>query len=69
MIEARFIRPISSRQLITRWCGGPRTAVARCHVDEVRLKMHVGVVRQRVVLWVVLEWTWCLVVDRDGHSS
>jgi len=65
MTEARFIRATSSRQLITRLYGGPGTAVARGHVDEVRLKVHVGVVRQRVVLWDILERTRCLVVDRD----
>ena len=60
---------MSSRQLITRLCGGPGTAVARGHVDEIRLKVNIGVVGQGVVLWVVLKRTRCLVVDRDVDLS
>ena len=55
------------RQLITRWGGGPCTAVARGDVDEIWLEMHVGVVGQRVVLWIVFERTWCCIVDGDGY--
>ena len=56
----------------TRW-RRPGTAVARRDVDEVRLKMHVGVVRQRVVLWVVLKrtrWAWLdTQVEHQGGRS
>ena len=43
----------------------PCRAVSSCLIDELRCKMDLGVVRPRVVLWVILEWTRGLVVDRD----
>ena len=45
----------------------PRATVSSCAVDELRCEVYLGVVRPRVVLWVVLEWTGGLVDDRDGH--
>ena len=51
-----------------RW-HRPGTAVARGDVDEVRFEMHVGIVGQRVVLWVILERTRRLVVDGDRNSG
>ena len=47
----------------------PRRTVSGGLVDELRCKMDFGVVRPRVVLWVVFERTWCLVVDCNGNSG
>ena len=38
-------------------------------IDELRCKMNLGVVSQRVVLWVVLERTWRLIVDGDRNGE
>ena len=43
----------------------PCGTVSSCLVDELRCKMDLGVVRERVVLWNVLERTWCIKIDAE----
>ena len=36
-------------------------------VDELRCKMNFGIIRPRVIFWVVFEQAWCFIVDGDGY--
>ena len=46
----------------------PHGAVSSRLVDELRCKMHVGVVGHRVVLWVVFEQAWRFIVNGDVNG-